>query len=154
MPESRRSTESKVTFSLVAMTVATGCSCFPCKQMMIIISLCFCNKTALYMITGKSVHPAIRDTQLFATKTECDGLIESFWGLSFGYCWYYYPDLYYICHIRYYRINNAIHCTILCKWHVGRYLWKAAGENCLHIINEHLNITAFLSDHHTRITKL
>jgi len=27
------------------------------------------DKTALYVITGKSVQPAIRDTQLFATKT-------------------------------------------------------------------------------------
>jgi predicted signal transduction protein with EAL and GGDEF domain len=90
--------------------------------MMTKISLCFSDKTALYVITGKSVQPAIRHTQLFATKRECDGLTESFGGLSFGYCWYYYPDLYYICHIRYYGINNVIHCALLCKWHVGRYL--------------------------------
>lgn len=82
MPESRRFTELRVTFSLVAMTVASGCSCFPCKQMMTISP----DKTALYMLSGKSIQPAIKDTQLFATKAECDGLIKRFRGLSFGYC--------------------------------------------------------------------
>ena len=44
--------------------------------MMTINSSCFSDKTALYVITGKSVQPAIRDTQLFATKTECGGLMK------------------------------------------------------------------------------
>jgi hypothetical protein len=83
VPESRRSTELRVIFSLVAMTVASGCSCFPCKQMMTIISLHFSDKTAFYVISGKSVQSVIRYTQLFATKTEFDGLIERFRGLQF-----------------------------------------------------------------------
>jgi len=45
---------------------------------MTIISLCFSDETALHVITGKFVQPAIRYTQLFATKTKCDGLTESF----------------------------------------------------------------------------
>jgi len=74
VPESRRSTDLRVTFSLFAMTVAAGCSCFPCKQMMTTISLCFSDKTALYVITNKSVQPAIRDSCLQQKQSVVDSL--------------------------------------------------------------------------------
>jgi hypothetical protein len=148
VPELWRSTELRVTFSLVAMTAASGCPCFACKQMMRIISLHFCDKTAFCVVTSKSVQPTIRYTQLFGTKTEFDGLIASsrsleFWELSTRLCRI-------MLHLSY-KLSWTSQCN---KWHyiMKTACWKRSRigscANRLHSINEHLNITVFLSDHH------